>query len=266
MPNAPVIFDSTFKTANLALRIIGSHPACPRDRNWKVKFILLISFKIFCSILLCYSIFVKDINDGRYADASKNTVMLLITVTVIFEYSILLIHQHSIMGVINTINKDYKLISELTETEKKIILDYSEKGYNVCRIWYLASIICSMIFPLKAILVMVYKYYNNAKFEFVPMFDLTYPDWIDMKKNEPGPYFVFLSIYVLFAFYAALTFTGFDPLVPVFLLHSCGQLDVTSQRILSLYFETPNVEQIEKKLRRIILKLQEIYRYLIHCD
>lgn len=261
MPNASMSFDNIFKTANIALRIIGSHPACVRNRNWKIKFIILILFKIFCSILLCYSIFVKDIQDERYADASKNTVMLLITVTVIFDYSVLLIHQRSIMGIIHTINEDYNLIPELTEKEKKIVLDYSEKGLKVCRLWYMASIICSTIFPLKAILLMVYMYYNKGEFKLVPMFDLSYPDSIDVNKNEPGPYVIFLSIYIIFAFYAALTFTGFDPVVPIFLLHACGQLDVTSQRILSVYNETLDEKQIEEKFKRIILKMQEIYRY-----
>lgn len=262
MPNVLMTFDNNFKTTNIALRIIGSHPACPRDRNWKVKLILLIIFKFFCSILLCYSIFVKDIQDKRYADASKNIVMLIITVTVLIQYSILLIHQHSLMNIINTINEDYKLIPELTEKEKKIVLDYTKKGFTVSRIWYLVTVTCCFIFPLKAVLLIIYMYHKKGEFKLVPIFDLSYPDSIDVNKNEPGPYVIFLSIYALFAFYAGLTFVGFDPLVPIFLLHACGQLDMTSHKILSLYNETADEKQIEEKLKRIILKLQEIYRYL----
>lgn len=262
MANAPMSFDNIFKTANIALRILGSHPSCPRDRNWKVKFIVLVLYTVYCTIMLSYSIFIKDIQDGRYADASKNAVMLLISFTIIFEYSILLIHQPSVMGIINTINEDYKLINELTEKEKKIVLDYSEKGLRVCKIWYLSSITCSVLFPLKAVLIMAYIYHKTEKFKLVPIFDLSYPDAIDVNKNEPHLYFIFLAIYAIFAFYAGITFMGFDPLVPIFLLHSCGQLDVASQRILSLYFENSDEEQLEKKFKCIILKLQEIYRYV----
>lgn len=265
MPFAPMNFDNNFKITNTALRIIGSHPTCTRHRYWKVKFTLLILFKILSFSALCYSIFIKDLQDGRYDDASKNAVMLLMTMTVIFEYSILLIHQQSIMSVINTMNEDYELIRELTEKEKKIVLDYSEKGRTVGRIFYIASVLCCMIFPLKAVLLMVYIYFKKGTFQLVPVFDLTYPGWVEKIKSQPGVYVILLSLYSLFAFYVTTTFTGFDPLVPIFLLHSCGQLDVVSQRILTLYFETSNEEQLEEKLRSIILKLQEIYRYLIHC-
>lgn len=260
MLNAPMKFDDLFKTANFALRIIGIHPECTRDRNWKIKFILLTLYKIYCIIVLCYSI-LRELKDRRYADACKNAVMLLITVTMMFEYSILLIHQQSIMGIINTINKDYELIRELTGKEKKIVVNYSKNGLTICRIWYIGAITCSIMFPLKAMLFMAYIYYDKGEFELVPMFDLTYPDSIDVHKNEPRMFVMFNSIYLLFAFYGTVTFMGFDPLVPIFLLHACGQLDVARQRISSLYFETSDEGQVEDKLRSIIVKLQEIYRY-----
>lgn len=266
MSNAPMKFDDIFKTANIALRIAGCHPARRRDRTWKVQFVLLILLEIVCSNLLCYSIFFKDLQDGRYADASKNTVMTIVSVTIIFKYSILLIHQKSIMDIINTINDDYDFIHELSDEEKRIVLEYSEKGVRVCNIWCIVSIISSMIFPLKAILLMVYIYYNTGEFGLIPMFDMTYPDSIEVKKNEPWAYVMLLALYSLFSIYAATSYTGFDPLVPIFLLHSCGQLEVVSQRVLSLHSENSNEERVQEKFRNIILKLRDIYRYPIYCD
>lgn len=256
-------FDDIYVTVNQALRLAGSHPACRRDITWKMHFIFIIVFNIIGSYLLCYSIFFSEIQEGRYADASKNTVMTIVSVTTIFKYTILLIHQHSTMGLINMMNDDYELINDLSEEEKKIVLDYTAKGVKVGKIWYIVSIISTVIFPFKAILMMIYIYHNKGEFVLVHIFELTFYGPLEAKKGELFTYVMLHSLYAIFSVYAAASYTGFDPLVPIFLLHSCGQLDVVSQRILSLHSETSDEEQVQKKLKSIILKLQNIYRY---CD
>nr|WPO56445.1 odorant receptor [Leucinodes orbonalis] len=117
-----------------------------------------------------------------------------------------------------------------------------------------------MTFFLNAVIAMGISYWKN-EFQFVPIFDMRFPSLIEAYKNTPVIYFILFVLCLIFLSFAIMAYVGFDPLVPIFTLHICGQLDILSYRISKVFKECTEEQQINKKLKEINKKLQELYLF-----
>ncbi|CAK1598756.1 unnamed protein product [Parnassius mnemosyne] len=254
-------FNNEFKISMVALRCIQAHPSIPRDKKWVAKFSFIIIASSVCFIFLIYSIMFHDIRDARYTEAIKNGSMSIVCLIITFKYVVLLRHQNSITNLIKIINEDYSTTDQFTHDEKQIILEYSKKGKNVCKFWLLSASSTGALFPLKALYFMARSYWQGD-FKLVPMFDLTYPKIIDMYKDSINVFLLLFLLCLFFDLYASAMHIGFDPLVSIFLLHSCGQIDILSRRMEKVISATRNEKEMKKKLRDINKKLQAVHRFV----
>ncbi|XP_038223214.1 uncharacterized protein LOC119840599 [Zerene cesonia] len=252
-------FNREYKIANVALRISRSSPYATYDVWFKIHTFIYIFVSCFCFIFLTHSIIFHDIPERNYSEATKNVLMGIIATVVVFKFVILVHHRHSIKRLIQIMDEDYEDAQHFLEEDKTVIIKYSQKGKNICIIWCFISGYTAFIFPSKAMYSMARSYFNGD-FSLVPMFDMTYPEFINVHKYEPFVYFLLFLLTSLFALFASSIYIGFDPLAPIFVLHACGQLHLLSRRISEIFAEDFHPSDVQKNLKNINTKLASIYR------
>ncbi|KAJ8733212.1 hypothetical protein PYW08_001510 [Mythimna loreyi] len=250
-------FEKVFKISTISLRVNGSHPSVVHDTWWKIRFSIIMTNTFFCCLFLLYSILYHDIKTGKFAEASKNGTMVIVSLTITLKYFVLLYNAESIKVLINIVQKDYDTVQE-SEEDRDIVVKFAKRGVTVCKFWLVFGFGTSAIFPIKAFFLMAY-YYCKGEFELVPLFDLTYPEPIEGFKNLTFVFWTLFIITFLFDAYASSMYVGFDPMVPIFMLHTCGQLELLSRRISKLFVEAKDSREIEEGLKKIISKLQDLY-------
>lgn len=253
-------FEEVFKISTTSLRINRGHPDIKRDRIWKLQFTIIITTCLVSFICLLYSIFCHDIHAGKYADASKNAAMAIVFITITLKYFMLLIHQAFIQNMIKYIERDYSEDNNYSEEDKETILEYVQKGVNVCIFWLYAGFGSCAIFPLKAFVSMAYFYWKG-EFKLVPMFEITFPEPIESYKNSIAVFWIWFGMTFLFDVYASTMNVGFDPIVPICMLHICGQTALMSRRLTRIFAEIEDPKEIQIQLRFIIMKVQSLYEY-----
>lgn len=254
-------FDKVFWISKKAMRLNRSHPAIARDKTWRIQFGSILILSVVCIILLLHSI-RSDIQNERFADASKNVIMTIVAVTITYKYGILLHFQESVISLMRIVNEDYELAKEFTEEEQRIVLHFAMMGDKVGKFWVISAVTTGAIFPIKAFLLMG-KSYFEGEFKLVAMFELTYPWILDEYKNVPVFFVMCFLLTLFFDVYSTSMYIGFDPLVPIFMLHLCGQINILKIRLSKLFSNPSDPDElVREKLRAIVLKLQDIYR----CD
>ncbi|XP_022825487.1 uncharacterized protein LOC111355689 [Spodoptera litura] len=249
-------FEKMFKIAIVSMKLNRSHPSIARDRRWKFQFSIIMMITFFCFLFLSYSIFCHDIKSGKFAEASKNGTMVIVSLTITLKYIVLLYHQESIKELITIVERDYAAAQEFCNEDKEIVVQYAKRGVTVCKFWLVFGFGTSAIFPIKAFVLMGY-YYWKGEFVLVPLFDLTYPQPIEDYKNVTICFWLLFILTFSFDAYASSMYVGFDPMVPIFMLHTCGQLDLLSRHISTLFVDA-NIEEIEERLKKIISKQQDL--------
>ncbi|XP_061711262.1 odorant receptor 2a-like isoform X2 [Cydia pomonella] len=167
-----------------------------------------------------------------------------------------------IWQLIRIVDDDYELAKEFCEEEQRIVLHYSKRGVKVCQYWFISACSTSAIFPLKALMLMG-KSYMAGEFQLVPLFELTYPWILEDYKTVPIIFITLFGLALFFDVYATSMYVGFDPIVPIFMLHLCGQLDILNLRISKMFSDTEHSDEaVRKNLTEIILKLQDVYKFI----
>lgn len=252
-------FNNVFWITNCALRIIGAHPQLRHDKKWFAKFVFLNVISCISFYFLANSIIFHDIRNAKYAEAIKNGSIAIVAVTIVFKYFVLVNSQESVAKLIEIIDDDYSKIEQFTEEEKRIILLYSKKGVNVCKFWFTATFSTCTMFPIKALFSMASSYFQG-EFRLVLMFDLTFPKFIEAYKDVIYVFAALCLLSFIFDIYACSMYIGFDPLVSIFLLHVCGQIDILSKRIKEIVTRTTDEREIMEELKKINQKLQVLHR------
>ncbi|XP_022825580.1 odorant receptor 13a-like [Spodoptera litura] len=256
MDATDLIFKELFKIRYVFMRLNRSHPSIARDRRWKFQFsiIMMIIFSHF--FFLSYPVFYHDIRSGNFAIACLNASITIICITVTLKYIILLYHQESIKELKTAMERDYADAQEFCNEDKEIVVQYAKRGVTVCKFWLVFGFGSSTIFPIKAIVLTGY-YYWKGEFVYVHIFDLTYPQPIEDYKNVTICFWLLFVFNNYFGLLVSSMFVGFDPMVPIFMLHTCGQLDLLSRHISTLFVDA-NIEEIEEGLKKIISKQQDL--------
>lgn len=251
-------FEKIFYITSTAMHLNRSHPFIVRNLFWIVQFLIILTLSATSFVFLTNSVLFYDIPAGRYTEASKNGVMSIVSLTITIKYSFLLYFQDHVKNIIEILDKDYKSAKEYNLEEREIIIKYARKGTKASMFWLVAALMASAVFPLKALISMAYSYWNGD-FQYIPMFDMRYPNRVDILKNDPAMFWFLFSLCLMFGCYATTMYIGFDPLVPIFLLHTCGQLDVLSSRMLKIFSNNDDSQRINKNLKYINMKLQDLY-------
>ncbi|CAH2108024.1 unnamed protein product [Euphydryas editha] len=258
----PLKFDEVFKISTISMRWNGSHPFITiRNSLWLMKICFFRIMALICFVFLVNSIASYDVKARKYTEAIKNGIMAIVAVTVTFKHGILVHRQESIKELIHFIDEDYKSAEDLSSDEKYIVLKHAKKGVIVCRLWLIIVGLTCFMFPVKAFILMSQRCLKD-ECQLIAMFDLTYPNGIDEYKDV---FFIYCAMFLLcFSFdaYSASVYIGFDPLVPIFILHICGQLELISINLSRVLRETSNVQEMKENLKRISIRLIEIYRYV----
>ncbi|OWR49919.1 putative odorant receptor OR30 [Danaus plexippus plexippus] len=187
--------------------------------------------------------------------------MVIVGITVIFKHSILINCNDSIKQLLKILDEDYKAAELYGEREKDIILKSAMSGVKICRFWLVSATLTCFMFPAKAIIEMG-NLYMRGEFKLVPMFDFTYPNFIEVHKESTVAYTVLFLMCLSFDLFSLSIYIGFDPLVPIFMLHTCGQLELISNKLVNVFSKDASRQDIVDDLKRINVKLQNIYKFV----
>ncbi|CAG9578209.1 unnamed protein product [Danaus chrysippus] len=256
----PINFEEMYKISTYSLRLNGAHPNIKKKTKfWYFKIYLLRFIELLCCGLLFNSIIFYDVVSKKYTEAIKNGLMVIVGITVIFKHSILINYNESIKRLIKILDEDYKAAELYEEKEKDIILKSAMSGVKICRFWLVSATLTSFMFPAKAIIEMI-NLYMKGEFKLVPMFDFTYPNIIEVHKDSTVAYIVLFLLCLSFDLFSLSMYIGFDPLVPIFMLHTCGQLELISNKLMNLFSKDASRQDIMDELKSINVKLQNIYK------
>lgn len=256
-------FETTFKITSWSMRFNGTHPDLPKNFAWMCRVTVIGGIFLSVFVLLGNSLIVYDVPAGNTENISRTGVMAMISMVVSFKYCLLIWFRKEKMWLLEYIDADYEASRALPKNEQQLIIEYSKKGIWVCKLWLYSAIAASCVFPLKAIFLMIVSYLAG-EFEPHPMFEFTYPSILEVHKNEPVMFLLMFAWCVSFGLFAPTVYSGFDPLAPIFMLHTCSQLDLISERILNLFPDENFDPKIAKEsLRKIVIQLQSLYRYLL---
>lgn len=241
------------------MRINGSYPSIIRNKLWAIKPLFIFAINVCCFYLLCNSILAHDIRNRNYTEACKNISMLIICMNTTIKYLALLYHKESIVDLIRVVNDDYELAKQLAPEEQRVVKRYARYGQIACIFWVVCAGSASTIFPLQAFVLTVRSFVIGEN-ELKPMFDITFPEIIEKYKDSLSGYCGIFALCFVYDFFAGIMYIGFDPLIPIFTLHTCGQLDLLSRRISTALSKTATLKEKEENLKNIIIKLQELYK------
>ncbi|XP_013164452.1 PREDICTED: uncharacterized protein LOC106115570 [Papilio xuthus] len=255
-------FNKMFNIMIFAMRVNRSHPDIARDRKWALQFICVhgIFFIMFCALV--YSIIFYDIKSKDFTQACSNGAICIVFIVVTFKYCVMLYYQNLFKDMIQIMKNDYKLSTELPLEEQQIVLHFALKGKGVMKLWLIISICTACLFPVKAIVLMIY-YKMIGDFKFVLLYDLTYPAGLEEHKNELGTFAFLYIAFFFYDFYSMLMYIAFAPLGPIFMLHVCGQLELVKNRVLMIYHNNSfDNEKVLNNLKDVIVHLQKIYSFV----
>lgn len=211
--------------------------------------------------IIVYNIIYVNLTANDFSQTCKNGVLSVVYVAITGEYGIMIWKQQNLKNLMNAVKSDYIMANKLPEREQKIILEYALNGQYVCKQWLVMSVIGSVVFPVRNIVLTLWYWAVNEEFALIPLYDLVYPDFIEDRIEN---IFVYTIVYIAmsgYACYSGLMYCTFVPLGPIFLLHACGQLEVVKSRIEGV-FASDDLEEVKQKLKNIVKQLQYIYKYV----
>nr|WCC57410.1 odorant receptor 10 [Papilio glaucus] len=252
-------FENVFRISSLALRFSGIHPNLDRDGRWVLRFAFfnVVSGSIiffFANSIICYDVPYKN-----YTKAIKNASLLIVSLTIPYKNSLALYYKKELKNCIDMLNEDYAAIDRYTDEEKLLIKEYSAKAVSVCKLYFYSVLMSATIFPVKAFYLML-RSYLRGEFRLAHIYDITYPEALEKQKDVVYVYSCLFLISLFFTINGSWIFFGFDPLVSIFVLHVCGQIEILSRQLMCLT-DLTNEKDILDKLKNINKKLQALYKF-----
>lgn len=196
-----------------------------------------------------------------YTDATRQLAILFLLINMSIKMSCLMRHKETMNSIIVRIDEDYRKAKEqLSEEEADIVKKYAMAGVILQNVWTYLSLLVGSIFPVSAVLMMLYSNFTDPVVKKQMVFYGILPLWDEQKFDTPL-YEMFFVFEIFLCAGSTLLYIGFDPLVPIASLHMCGQMDLIKNRLSKLFNGRSILSPDETKaqLSGIIVDLQNIY-------
>ncbi|XP_013147421.1 PREDICTED: uncharacterized protein LOC106110225 [Papilio polytes] len=220
-------FENEFRLSTAALRFNGIHPDSHRDKKWLIQFSFFNSVCFIVVYFFAHSIIYHDINNSKFAEAIQNGSFVIVSLSIPYYNYLAIHHKEHFKKYFDTIDEYLSEIEQYKKEERELVLKYSKMA---------------------------------SEFKFAQMFAITYPKWIESNRDNVYVFLCLFSLSFIFAIYATIVYVGFDPLISIFVLQICGQLEILSHQLLALN-QLTDQNEIVQNLKTINIKLQGLYRY-----
>nr|AOG12934.1 odorant receptor [Eogystia hippophaecolus] len=255
-------FDEIFKISVCCLKLNRSYPTIKRDTKWFLQFILMYSIIFFVFSYLAYCIIFYDLKNNDFTQACTNGILSVVFTVVTFKYFIMLWYQKILMRLIEKMKRDFEFAKNLSYEEQCLVLEYAKRGRWVSKLWLLTAGSVGVVFPAKAFILMGY-YVIIGEFRLIQIYNLTYPPFIESIKDNYIGFTIIFSILMFYDFFSVIMYIGFAPMGPIFMLHTCGQLEILKRRIQNLFADNgDDLSETRTQLKIIVKHLQEIYHFV----
>lgn len=252
-------FENEFRLSTAALRFNGIHPDSHRDKKWLIQFIFFNSVCFIVVYFFAHSIIYHDISNSKFAEAIQNGSFVIVSLSIPYYNYLAIDHKEHFKKYFDTIDEYLTEIEQYKKEERELVLKYSKMASKVCKYWCYSVSIATSTFLLRAAYLMIFSYIQG-EFKFAQMFAITYPKWIENNRDDVYVFLCLFSLSFIFAIYATIVYVGFDPLISIFVLQICGQLEILSHQLLALN-ELTDQNEIVQNLKTFNIKLQGLYRY-----
>nr|AFC91741.2 putative odorant receptor OR40 [Cydia pomonella] len=255
-------YDKMFKISILALKLNRSYPTIPKDKFWFCSIIPIHAYFSLSFYLILYSMFVHDLKNNDFAAACTNGILSVLYIAVTFKYVVLLVKAEDITFAMNKVKGDFAAAKHLCSDEQAITTEYAYKACWVTKVWLLTASSVFCVFPIQVIVLSIYNY-AIGDFQFVHMYQMTFPEAIETRKYETNMYLFLLILQTYFGVYVLLMFAGFTPLGLIFMLHVCGRIEIVKYRISKLFEgEHYDPREIQQRLKNIVMPLQDVLDFV----
>lgn len=254
-------FEQTFNFMVRPMYISQFHPYIKRDIKWACKLFTMYVYCLIVVLVLIYSMIFRDLKVNDIPQACSNGVICFTFSVITSQYFVMFYHQKTIQNLMDTMKKDYERAEEYTVEEQQIILEYVGKGKFIVTLWFRISFYGSALFIVRPIFVIIYYHVVFNEFKRAQVYEMVFPSPIEEIVNSHlGIYLYLFATFTCFTIYCMFTILGFQPLGPIFMVHACGQLEVTRTRIMNIFQDSNSVEEISIKLKHVAKSLNFIYR------
>ncbi|XP_050664519.1 uncharacterized protein LOC126965098 [Leptidea sinapis] len=255
--SSSINFERIFKIMLFAMKASRLHPNVPRNFKWICQICCLYGLFTFAFLLLSYSTF-HDIANKDFSRASANGCLCLNFFVITMFYCVLVCYRSNFSDMIDEMKADFVRARYLPRDDYDIVVKYAKKGKDVINIWLSISGCVTVLFPLKAIILMMYTGVNG-RFQYYSLYEVTFPDVIESRKDTFEVFLFSFSLFLFFDVYALFMYMSISPLGAIFMLHSCGQLELVRKRVLKTFSKESDITPIEN-LKIAAIHLQKIYR------
>ncbi|XP_063364561.1 uncharacterized protein LOC134653155 [Cydia amplana] len=255
-------YDEMFKISILALKINRSYPTILKDKLWLFSVIPMYGLFCFVFCLISNSMIFHDLKNDNFTAACTSGIFAVLFICVSFKYSVLLTKTEDITFAINKVKGDYASAKRLCSEEQAITSEYANRASWVTKVWLLTSFSVFSVFPTQVLVLSIY-YYAIGDFQFVHMYQMTYPEALETNKNETYTYLFLLFMQIYYGLYVLLMYVGFTPLGLIFMLHACGRIEIVKYRISKLFEgEHYDPREIQQRLKNILMPLQDVLDFV----
>lgn len=255
-------FDKMFKFMVNCMRMIKSHPNTPRNFKWFCQFGIGYGLFMLTYFLILYCIIFHDLKKGDAVQTCANGVLVVVFNVITLGHAVLGWHRMGFQDLIDKIQKDYDQAKYLPIEEYNIVLAYAKNGRRIDYLWLTMAICTTMVYQSKAIVTMIYYLVVTGELQLVHLIDITYPETLELKKNELAVYLFLYALFTYYNLYAATMYIDMSTLGPVLILHGCGQLELVKKRIANTYSKSNKGFEVQN-LKLAAKLLSEIYEYAL---
>ncbi|XP_047996400.1 uncharacterized protein LOC125234235 [Leguminivora glycinivorella] len=250
-------FDQTFKISSTALYLNLGHPSLTINKAWATK--LFIFYAIYTPS------FVSFIYSSLFDDFTKictNFSLAAVYCVISFNYGLLTIYKQRFINMIRIVEEDLRDSREFIDEDEKAVREFTAKGVYASKFWTSSCLLCGAMFFCKGVVGTSYSAFTG-NFKPVAIQELIYPSYIEERKNGFLMYIIIFGSQTFYIVFSVLMYAGFNPLGPIFLMHACGQIQVTIQRVQRLFSDDDiDVDDLLKKLKDITRLTQRIYSFV----
>ncbi|XP_063368188.1 uncharacterized protein LOC134656558 [Cydia amplana] len=251
-------FDNTFKLSSTALYLNLGHPSLTINLQWATKMFMFYVLYTPSFLSLIYSSIFYD----SFTKSCTNLSLATLYCINIFNYVLLIVYKKRFIDIIKMVEEDLLDARELIDEDEKAVKEFTAKGIRASKLWASCCALCGVMFFCKSVIGTSYSVLTG-NFKPVAIHELTYPPYIEERKNGFLMYIVIFVSQTFYIVFTTLMYAGFNVLGPIFIMHACGQIQVAIQQLDRLFMDNDiDVDDVLKKLKNITHRLQHINSFV----